>query len=49
MKIGIIGSGDVAQSLGSGLVEAGHTVMLGTRDTDKKGLSSWRKKNDKKK
>jgi predicted dinucleotide-binding enzyme len=49
MKIGIIGSGDVAQSLGSGLVEAGHTVMLGTRDTDKKSLSSWRKKNDKKK
>ena len=48
MKIGIIGSGEVAQSLGNGLVQAGHTVMLGTRDTDKKGLGAWRKKNDKK-
>ena len=48
MKIGIIGSGEVAQSLGNGLVQAGHTVMLGTRDTNKKGLGSWRKKNDKK-
>jgi len=48
MKIGIIGSGEVAQSLGAGLVKAGHTVMLGTRDTSKKELASWRKKNDKK-
>ena len=48
MKIGIIGSGDVAQSLGNGLVKAGHTIMLGTRDTDKKELSSWNKKGDKK-
>ena len=48
MKIGIIGSGDVAQSLGAGLVKAGHTVMIGTRDTNKKELSSWHKKGDKK-
>jgi len=48
MKIGIIGSGDVAQSLGEGLIKAGHTVMLGSRDTDKKELSGWRKKGDKK-
>lgn len=48
MKIGIIGSGDVALSLGTGLVKAGHSVMLGTRDKDKKSLSAWRKKNDKK-
>lgn len=48
MKIGIVGSGDVAQSLGEGLVKAGHTVMLGTRDIAKKDLSVWRKKNDKK-
>lgn len=47
MKIGIIGSGDVARSLGNGLVEAGHSVMIGTRDTSKKELSSWRKKGDK--
>ncbi len=48
MKIGIIGSGDVAQALGEGLVKAGHAVMLGTRDTAKKDLSAWRKKGDKK-
>jgi NADPH-dependent F420 reductase len=47
MKIGIIGSGDVAQSLGNGLVVAGHHVMLGTRDTSKRELASWRKKSDK--
>ncbi len=47
MKIGIVGSGDVAQSLGQGLVQAGHQVMLGTRDAQKKTLGAWRKKNDK--
>lgn len=46
MKIGIVGSGDVAQSLGAGLVKAGHSVMLGTRDINKKELSGWHKKND---
>lgn len=44
MKIGIIGSGDVAQSLGKGLVELGHQVMLGTRSPDKKELTSWKRK-----
>jgi len=48
MKIGIIGSGDAAKSLGDGLVKAGHSVMLGTRDADKKDLAVWRKKTDKK-
>jgi predicted dinucleotide-binding enzyme len=46
MRIGIIGSGDVARSLGEGLVNLGHEVMIGTRDTKKKELSSWRKKNN---
>lgn len=46
MKIGIIGSGDVAQALGDGFVEAGHHVMLGTRDVAKRELSAWRKKSD---
>jgi 8-hydroxy-5-deazaflavin:NADPH oxidoreductase len=32
MKIGIIGSGNVAQALASGLARHGHAVMLGTRD-----------------
>jgi 8-hydroxy-5-deazaflavin:NADPH oxidoreductase len=35
MKIGIIGSGIVAQTLGSKLVELGHDVALGTRDPGK--------------
>lgn len=44
MKIGIIGSGDVAQSLGKGLIGIGHQVMLGTRSVDKKELVAWKKK-----
>jgi len=35
MKIGIIGSGVVAQTLGAKLVELGHDVVLGTRDPSK--------------
>ena len=42
MKIGIMGSGIVAQTLGTKLVELGHDVALGTRDPakldDKKGF-----------
>ncbi len=49
MKIGIIGSGDVARSLGEGLAQAGHDVMIGTRDTSKKELKAWGKKNSKNK
>jgi predicted dinucleotide-binding enzyme len=32
MKIGIIGSGDVAKTLAAGFLKHGHEVMLGTRD-----------------
>jgi 8-hydroxy-5-deazaflavin:NADPH oxidoreductase len=35
MKIGIVGSGIVAQTLGTKLVELGHDVALGTRDPNK--------------
>ena len=35
MKIGIIGSGVVAQTLGTKLVDLGHDVVLGTRDPSK--------------
>lgn len=48
MKIGIIGSGDVAQSLGAGLLKAGYDVMIGSRDIKKKSLQEWNKHNDKK-
>ena len=39
MKIGIIGSGDVAQTLANGYLAKGYEVKLGTRDTEK--LSEW--------
>lgn len=44
MKIGIIGSGDVAQSIGAGLITAGHSVMIGTREPKRKNLLTWNKK-----
>lgn len=39
MKIGILGSGSVAQVLGNGYLAKGHEVMLGTRDASK--LAEW--------
>jgi len=39
MKIGILGSGDVATSLAHGFLSRGHEVMLGTRDAAK--LADW--------
>jgi predicted dinucleotide-binding enzyme len=39
MKVGIIGSGGVAQALGDGFVKHGHEVMLGTREPAK--LADW--------
>ena len=43
MKVGILGSGVVAQSLGDGFLKHGHEVMLGTRDLLK--LEDWAAKN----
>ncbi len=48
MKIAVIGSGEVGQALARGLVEEGHSVMIGTRDTSKKDLK-WTKNHDKEK
>jgi 8-hydroxy-5-deazaflavin:NADPH oxidoreductase len=39
MKIGILGSGDVAKALAAGLTEHGHRVTLGTRAPAK--LAEW--------
>jgi 8-hydroxy-5-deazaflavin:NADPH oxidoreductase len=36
MKIGIIGSGVVGQTLGAKLVQLGHDIVLGTRDPNKR-------------
>jgi len=38
MRIGLVGSGDVAQSLAKGLIGLEHEVMIGTRDPSKKEL-----------
>lgn len=40
-KIGIIGSGAVAKTLGAGFLKHGYQVMLGTRDKSK--LEDWQK------
>ena len=48
MKIAVIGSGEVGQALARGLVDVGHSVMIGTRDTSKKDLK-WTKKHSKEK
>jgi len=45
MKIGIIGSGVVAQSLGAGFLKNGHEVTLGTSSPAK--LADWQGKNPK--
>jgi predicted dinucleotide-binding enzyme len=43
MKIGIIGSGDVARTLCAGFLKHGHEAVIGTRDVAK--LSAWGKEN----
>jgi len=39
MKIGILGSGDVAKALGEGFIKHGHEAMLGSRSPEK--LKDW--------
>jgi len=41
MKIGIIGSGDVGQALGRGLIRHGHEVLMGTRDQKAEKVTAW--------
>ena len=43
MKVGIIGSGVVGQTLAAGFVKHGHQVEIGTRDPAK--LKDWSAKN----
>ncbi len=42
MKVGVIGSGQVAQVLASGFLKHGHDVVIGTRDASK--LKAWQEK-----
>ena len=44
-KVGILGSGDVAQKLGAGFVALGHEVLLGSRDPGSEKLQAWKSAN----
>ena len=35
MKMGVLGSGLVAQAIRAGLVELGHDIVIGTQDIEK--------------
>jgi len=41
MRIAILGSGDVGQTLGTGFVHLGHEVKLGSRDPQSEKLKDW--------
>src|SRR5713101_2026569 len=43
MRVGVLGSGDVAKTLASGFLKHGHEVMMGTREPAK--LKEWAGKN----
>jgi predicted dinucleotide-binding enzyme len=43
MKIGVLGTGNVGQTLGSRLVQLGHDVMMGSRDAANPKAISWAK------
>ena len=43
MKVGVIGSGDVAKALGGGFLKHDHDLMMGTREPAK--LADWAEKN----
>jgi hypothetical protein len=41
MKIGILGTGDVGQTLGSGFVKLGHSVKMGSRNPNQEKIKTW--------
>ena len=45
MKIGIIGSGLVAQTLGRAFIAEKNEVMLGSRDPEKEDIKKWKAAN----
>jgi 8-hydroxy-5-deazaflavin:NADPH oxidoreductase len=45
MKVGVLGSGDVAKTLAGGFLKHGHDVMMGTREAAK--LKEWAARNPK--
>jgi len=42
-KIGILGSGEVAQALGRGFIKYGHDVKLGAREANNEKTTKWAK------
>ncbi|HVB03520.1 MAG TPA: NAD(P)-binding domain-containing protein [Chitinophagaceae bacterium] len=45
MKIGILGSGMVGQTIGSALIRAGHEIRIGTGHPEKADLVKWAQEN----
>jgi len=45
VKVGVLGSGIVGQTLGAGFVARGHDVKLGTRDPGQDKVKAWVQKN----
>lgn len=41
MKIGVLGTGDVGQTIGTKLISLGHEVKLGSRTADNEKASAW--------
>jgi predicted dinucleotide-binding enzyme len=44
MKIGVLGTGDVGQALGRGLVSVGHDVRMGSREAGNVKAQAWASK-----
>jgi predicted dinucleotide-binding enzyme len=45
MKVGVIGSGEVGQTLSTAFLKEGNEVMLGTRNVSKDEVVNWKEKN----
>ena len=41
MRVGILGTGDVGQALGTGFAKFGHEVKMGSRDPSQEKVQSW--------
>ena len=47
MNVGILGSGDVGQALGTGFARIGDSVMIGSRTPESGKLKEWKRKSGK--
>lgn len=45
MKIGVLGTGSVGQTIGSKLIQLGHEVVMGSRNADNEKAAEWVKNN----